>query len=453
MEKKNWHTGLAVAAFLVLFFLTGVLSILLTEKFGWKLDLTENKLYTLSSETEKILSDLKEQVTITVFNEETEYPLLPKNLLAGYPQKSRNITVRYCDPYREPKLVRLYEDKGCSIELNDLIIESNGRYQQLKLMDLYQLDNSQSQVEKLYAEQEITSGIHKVVNKEKKKVLFTDGHGEEPSMGLMDIFSQNHYQTAYTELSIQGIDKSTELLVICSPKRDFSSEEIYAVEKYLENGKSVMLFWEPGSSGMTNLREFLEDWGISPTDELVEEPDLYVSGSRLNVAATYVPHEINQFFSNNRYYVITPSCVAMKQVYEKQGTTETSRVLRSSAKAVTERLGEKGPFALVLSSERRVTVQDGNEAVGKLFVCGSKNIYGDDLLSSEKLANRDFLIQAAAWCTEDGTMINIPPKEMGHELLPVVAAERRKWAVLMLVVLPVGILAMGVGISFHRRYL
>lgn len=453
MEKKNWHTVLAATEFLVLFLLVGVLSILLTEKFGWKLDLTENKLYTLSSETEKIVSDLNEQVTITVFNAETEFPLLPKNLLAGYPHRSGKITVRYCDPYREPKLVRQYEDKGFSIELNDIFIEANGKIHQLKLMDLYQLDDSQSQIKKLYAEQEITSGIHRVVNEEKKKVLFTDGHGEEPSKGLMDIFSQNHYQTAYTELSIQGIDENTELLIICSPKKDFSPDEIDVVEEHLKNGKSVMIFWEPGSRGVINLREFLEDWGISPSDELVEEPDLYVSGSRLNVAATYVPHEINQFFSNNRYYVIVPSCVALKQVYENQGKTETLQVLRSSAKAVTDHAGEKGPFPLVLSAERKVTIQDGKTAVGRLFVCGSKNIYGDDLLSSDKLANRDFLIQATAWCTEDDTMINIPPKEMEHELLPVVAAERRKWAILMLAVLPVGILAVGVGISLHRRYL
>lgn len=452
MRGKKRQTGLAAGAMLTLFLLVGMLSLLLTENYGWKLDLTENRLYTLSEDTKEILSQLDQPVNIVVFNREAEYPLLPKNLLARYSGYSKMIQIRYCDPYREPKLVREYQELGYKVELNDLIIESAGGRKQLKLTDLYEFNASRTQVEKLAAEQEITSGIHLAANGEREKILFTDGHGEEPSASLMDLFSKNHYQTAYAELSVQGIDRETAALVICAPRRDFSLEEIGCVEEYLLAGGSVMVFWEPGTEGMERLTELLEDWGIRPTENLVEEPKLYVSGSPLNVAATYGQHEINQYFKNNRYYVVVPSCVALEQLYESQGTTNTGQVLRSSKDAAAGGQAQGSPFSLVLGSERAVTTETGNGVTGRILVCGSKRIYGDDMLSSEKLANGDFLIQAAGWCVGAEEMLHIPPKEMGSLLLPVVSSEVKGWAILLLGMIPLGTLAVGAGISLQRRY-
>lgn len=452
MRGKKGQIGLAAGAMLILFLMAGVLSLLLTDHLGWKLDLTENQLYTLSQETKKILSQLEQSVSITVFNRETEFPLLPKNLLKQYSGCSKRVRIVYCDPYLEPKKVREYEEMGYKVELNDLMIESGEGRKQLKLADLYELNISGTQVERLAAEQEITSGIHMAAMGERERVLFTDGHGEEPSASLMELFTQNHYKTSYAELSVLGIDAKTSILVICAPRRDFDEEEIDGMEKYLLTGGSMMVFWEPGTTGMDNLTGLLRDWGIEPTQELVEEPNLYVSGSPLNVAATYGQHEINQYFKNNRYYVVTPSCVALRQIYEEQGTTTTAQVLRSS-KDGTAGGTEGGPFSLALSAERTVTTDDRRNVTGRLFVCGSKRIYGDDMLASEKLANGDFLIQAAGWCAGEESMIHIPPKEMGQIFLPVVASESRKWAVVLIGVLPLGILAAGAGMVLYRRYL
>ena len=453
ISGKKRHLGLVAGAMTTIFLMIGILSIILTENFGWKLDLTENRLYTLSEETKGILSCLKQPIKIIVFNQETEYPLLPKNLLSRYSQYTRMIQICYCDPYKEPKQIREYEELGYKVELNDLMIESEGKRKQLKFTDLYEFNTSQTQVEKLVADQEITSGIHMVVHGARKKVIFTDGHGEEPSSSLMELFSRNHYQTSYGELSVTGIAPETAVLVICAPRRDFSEEEMEMIESYLLAGGSVMTFWEPGTEGLEHLTSILTDWGIRPTNQLVEEPGLHVSGNPLNVAATYGRHEINQYFKNNRYYVVTPSCVALTQLYESQGTTKTGQVLRSSGDAAAGGQKEDGPFNLVLSSERVVTTETGESVTGRLLVCGSKRIYGDDMLSSEKLANGVFLLQAAGWCAGEEDMIYIPPKEMGTVVLPVVATETRKWAILMLGILPLGILLTGAGIALHRRYL
>ena len=55
ISGKKRHLGLVAGAMTTIFLMIGILSIILTENFGWKLDLTENRLYTLSEETKGIL--------------------------------------------------------------------------------------------------------------------------------------------------------------------------------------------------------------------------------------------------------------------------------------------------------------------------------------------------------------------------------------------------------------
>ncbi len=451
MKKSRFR--LIGILYTMIFLLFGTTAVLLTDAYGWKVDLTENRLYTLSDASKEIVSEVSEPVQITVFNQETECPLILTNLLDRYSRTGQQVTVLYSDPYREPERVRTYKEMGYAIELNDLIIESGDRYHQIKLTELYEMNASGTQIERIVAEQRITSGFHQVTNGEKAMVLFTDGHGEEPSRALMELFSSNHYQTGYTELSVLGIASETKILVIGAPKRDFSAEDIAVLEEYLSAGGSAMFFLEPGSENLENLMTFLKDWGIVSENQAVKEPDLFVSGNELNIAATYAPHEMNQFFTNNRYYVIIPSCVPLYQEYVKQGTTKTQQVLHTSGKAYLEDSAEIGVFGLVLTSQRTATQEDGSTAEGRLFVSGSKQIYGDDLLASAKLANHDFLVQAAAWCAEDSLMISIPATEMEDTFLPVLAQEARVLIILMLGVLPLGILAIGACISLRRRYL
>lgn len=441
------------ALYTVIFILAGAAAIILTEGYGWRLDLTENRLYTLSEASEMVVSEISGLTTVTVFNQESECPIILRKQLLQYAKRNRHLSVFYCDPYREPDRIRHYEELGYRIELNDLMIESGSKCKQIKLTDMYEMNEEGTQIKRVMAEQLITSGIHQVNTGEKEKVLFTDGHGEEPSQALMELFSMNSYETGYTELSVLGVDEQTEILVICAPKRDFSTEEVALIEAYLTSGGSLMVFLEPGAENLGNLKTLLNDWGLDFAGQAVMEPKLFVSGSGLNIAATYAPHAINQFFTNNRYYVIIPSCAALKQAYIRQGTTKTQQVLYTSPDAYMEGSFDKGVFGLALTSQRAITLENGQAAEGRIFLSGSKQIYGDDLLSSAKLANRDFLVQTAAWCAGDHSLISIPAKETDSMFLPVTAWEVRILSIFMLGVLPGGILAGGAFVSLRRRYL
>lgn len=456
MVPHKPKTGLTVLLVLAVYVLSGVVAVLATQRWDLKIDLTEEKLYTLSEETQAVLEQLESPVVITVMNSHQEYPIVPRNLLERYARGGNSVRVRWCDPYLEPLTVRAYEEAGYRVELNDLMVEAGGRCEQLKLTDLYELSSDGTQVTAIKAEQAITSAIANTARTQKDLVLFTDGHGEQPGASLMELIEENHFETAYTTLSVLGIEDRARLLCICDPERDFTAEDIAQVEAFLNRGGSVLVFLEPGAQTLENLSAFLADWGIEPGEGAVEEPRLYVSGSAGNVAATYASHEINRFFTNNRYYVIVPACMPLRQAYISRGNTKTQQVLSTSGSGyvVLEdgSRNENAPFALAVSAQRDATL-DGQTVTGRMVVIGSKRIYGDDLLASPSLANRDFLAQCAAWCVGESEWISIPPKEMGQPYLPMVAGEAQAFMLLMMIAIPSLLLGFGVVTAIRRRRL
>ena len=456
---KGVKAGYALSALLMLlvFALSGAAGVMLTDDYGMRLDLTEEKLYTLGEKTASVLSSLEADVTITVLNTQAEFPAVTANLLDSYDTASERLHVEYVDPYLNPKLIQAYAQQGVHVELSDLIVACSGRMKLLKLTDLYEFNQDGTQVVRLPAEQQITSAIDYVTGEDRALALFTDGHGEAPTAALMEIFKTNHYQTAYSAISVLGIDERTQVLVICSPRRDFTDAEIQMVEDYLHSGGSVMVFLEPGAQSLDRLCAFLADWGIAPTQDVVREPKLYVSANKLNVAASYVSHPINSYFTDNRYYVITPSCMPLEQVYVRQGTTITRQVLTTTGDAYAQAenglgVSRQGPFPLAMTAERTSTTDDG-EKTGRLFVAGSRMMIGDDLLASPSVANRDFLTQAAGWCMGEEELLSIPAAEMGGKFLPIVAGEAYVIAAVMLGVIPAGILLLGTAVWLRRRYL
>ena len=126
-----------------------------------------------------------------------------------------------------------------------------------------------------------------------------------------NMFLQNNYETDNISLSMESVEEETDLLVIASPTADFAKEEIASLDEYMADGGRLLVFLGPASEAMPNLEEFFNEWGVGTTDIVVAEALQYTDSNPLSVVPVYSAHSINQYFSGNQVYLVTPSTRAL----------------------------------------------------------------------------------------------------------------------------------------------
>ncbi len=460
------RTGtIKIALVLVVLALAAVLNVLAqtaVERFSLKLDLTDSGLYELSELSLRTGELLDSPVSITVFNRRQDYPVMLSEIMARYDKLSNNITVSYRDPFENPLLVDRYAQQGVRIELNDLLIETGERYKHLTIDNLYTFNSSRTAVTSVRAEQQITAAIIQLFDDRIRTVRFTDGHNEQPSESLIELFGQNSYETGKINLSVTGIEADTDLIVIAAPERDFSSRETGMLDSYLNGGGDLMVFIPPSGADLKNLSAFLEKWGIVYGDAVVFEPRAHISDNPINIVPMYAQHEINTFFGDNRYFLMMPSSRIMRPAENSSFDLTVMTVLVSSQDSYArdgisfgdvQRSADdrRGPFHLALSSARPAGQNAESEESTRILALGSESIYADDILAMGSFANADFIIQAVNWLNPEQNSIYIPAKGIAPDPLTILPAEARAAGIVLGGVLPFLIISAGIAVVLRRR--
>ena len=94
----------ATVYILVVILAVVVVANVLANRYNKSFDATANKRYSLSDQTAKIVKGLKQDATITYFNQATRSA--GRDLLDQYANLSPKVHVEYVDPDKEPQLAR-----------------------------------------------------------------------------------------------------------------------------------------------------------------------------------------------------------------------------------------------------------------------------------------------------------------------------------------------------------
>lgn len=462
--RRQYGTTAVIFTVIVLLIaiVVNVIAYTAVEKFNLKLDMTSSKIYEITDATRAVTDNLERDVEIIALASEDEFSTNlrdMKEVLDRYSVLSPHLTVTYKDLQAEPALAAQYEQKGTPIESYGLIVKSDLREKTYSLMDMYEMD-SYGNLTGFSMEQQITSGIMYVTKEEIPVAAFTQGHNEYMGNTFPTLFDQNNYTHDQITLTVQDIPEDVGLLVIAAPTKDFDPVEIRKLDEFMARGGSLMVFLYPSATELTNLEGFLEEWGLAVGDYVVFEPR-QMTGSPLDIVPNYSAHTINQYFSENRYFMLMPQSRNI-ELLDKTGKT-VMPVLESSQEAygksgvefstVQQQDGDAtGPFVLAATSEATVTV-DGETKTAKIFLSGSRNMYYDDKLGTTSLANADFLVQVMSWCGEGMEVANVPSKNLTAPGINMTAFVVVILAIVFIVVIPLAILGYGIVVFLRRRNL
>src|SRR6476646_10659086 len=105
LKARQTRYAAYAAAYIVIVIAAVVVANILADRYNKSYDSTANKRYSLSDQTAKIVKGLKQNATITYFNQSTRFRD-GKDLLEQYANLSPKLRVKYVEPDKDPQLAR-----------------------------------------------------------------------------------------------------------------------------------------------------------------------------------------------------------------------------------------------------------------------------------------------------------------------------------------------------------
>jgi len=410
--KQKAGFGLAATLYSTLFLgIVAGINYLSYENSFFRYDSSEQKVFSLAPQTEKILSGLKEKIEIKGFflgGVITKTHV--KNMLDLLERESSQIEFELIDPEKRPLLADQF---GVSENETLVLSYTNSSLQR------------QTRVVGAITEQEVINALIKLEQGEGKKVYYLTGHGEpsldsqteEGYLFLSEAIRGENIQLGRLLLTAgASVPGDAAALIISSPERDLIESEKEAVLKYVEDGGSLLVMLEPRVPA--SLLEVTQKLGVDGGRTVITEKSVGVfEGGKTTLvprALKYGRHKITEKFLKPTVYEIATAVEAgsapLKAASYTQlafsddrawGETELEALFSGERELEQSDADLKGPLALAMAVEnkkqRAVVFGDGD------FV-RNRNI--------RKLFNRDFFLNALNWVIDEDDGIVIRPKTL-----------------------------------------
>ena len=211
-----------------------------------QLDMTTSGVYSLSQETENLLSGLEEEVTVYWVVQDGQEDVTLEHLLDRYEAGSSKIKVVKRDPDVYPTFLAQYDVS--ETYNNSLIVESGETFRYVSYNDVYEYDYSSYSYDYSYTtsfagENALTSAINYVISSDLPKIYILTGHGES-ELSTTFAGAVQSANIEYEELSLlteEAVPEDADAIMICSPQSDISAEEEELLADYLAAGGNLML--------------------------------------------------------------------------------------------------------------------------------------------------------------------------------------------------------------------
>jgi len=454
--------AVVVAIAVIINLLVGMISV--------RIDLTPNKLFSISDETVKILNELDKDVVIYgLFDEakikDSAYSDVVE-ILSHYDKHPR-IKVEYVDPERNPGFINELDPENLKdISNNDFVVKCGDKMKVLSYYDLFSTQFNQytwnQDITGIKAEQGFTGAIRYVSADVTPVVYFMAGHGERDVdreyTVVKEYLEKNNYEVKLLNLfTMDSVPEDAEMVIVASPTKDLSSEEAYKFKKYLDDGgKAVFMFDSLESNPQfTEFDKILMDYGVSLNYDKVKEND----DSRRDPTNPYailldiqsssiVPEKFNTIFTNSRSINILRN--------QKEYITVTS-LAKTSDKAVGEQIDKTKGENIAGPLDLAVAVEDkGGTKVSKILVIGNGSFISDNAIDQYGPYSRNglyFFLYSLNWLQDKKDEVIIAPKTYETPVLTISAKQASITGIAVVVVLPLLVLGTGLYVFLRRRHL
>lgn len=445
----------------------GILLILnlIAGSLGWKIDLSSDKVNSISKESIEFIKTVDEEVDIIVFFKDTISEI--RNTLEDYERLGDNIRIKYLDPDVNPTIANKYNTDGRGLDANTIVVESERRWRKLRPEDLFETDHLTGQVYSK-VEQKITGAIAYVIEENEDIIYMLQGHGEEDltsyptiSQALKDT---NFITQDLNLLSVDSIPQDASIVAIISPKRDIGENEKTIIEEYLKQGGNLLVFIDPGVE-FENLNSLLEKYNILVNNDLVVEGDrtrvVFDAPLYLKPNIQYTELTRNLAFSNLNIVFPVSRSLSIKDETQENLKVETlattsslswGKINLSDLENLQKQEGDaQGPLNLALMAQKNLGKNSGENT--RIVIFGNSSFISESSFRQiGAVGNYDLFVNTVSWLSEREEPISIGSKLINIEYFRVDGTQAL-WILIIVTLLPLLAMSAGIIIWFMRRKL
>ena len=414
----------------------------LSTRYTAQTDITYNAGNTLSQASQKLLSALPDNVTVTAYIRKG-LPIRSQiaQLADRYSRYKPDLILTFIDPDLEPEKTR---------ELNIgpegiILVEYQGRTEKLTFID----------------ESSLTNALLQLANANERWLTFLIGHGERSPNGNANFdLGQFGKELARRKIKAQALNLATMpeipdnsvLLVITAPAVPLLAGETDIIKRYIQRGGNLLLLTDPDNQQLSALLNYL---GTRQLQGVIVDSNSTLYGIKdpsFVIVSDYAQHPVTKGFQTMTLY---PG-VAGLEIGQKTGF-KVEAILNSSAQSWTETgpiegkirfdadaHEKQGPLTLAYALTR--TTHENTQQ--RIVVVGDGDFLSNVYIGN--VGNLDMGLKLVNWLSHDDRFIDIPAKTATDKSLLLTPTAVAVIGFGFLIIIPLVLIGAGFFI-WHKR--
>ena len=497
----------------------------LAQKYMWYTDMTTEKLYTLSDAAielmdtsfKKVEAERGEDIKVEIIfcdekdnlMAETTQRYVLETALQLQTEFPDVIDVKFIDVWTNPSAVDKYRNNAHSnIYSTNVIVASGTEFRVYALQAFYVFSDSDSTTPWSYnGEKKLASGILACIQAESPIACFTMNHGEAfYDYEILYLMEDAGYEVQMIDLATQEIPADCRMLITYKPQADFlikdkvsDISEIAKLDAYLDATNAYMVFFDPQTPVLTNLEEYLEEWGVVfdrvtddagisysytikdatkslTTDGYTIQGEYTVNGLGASITTdmrdvAYPPKVIFQnamsisyaqnYDSNyyqdeddatkNYWYGTYYSNGVSRSIYDVFLTSSSAEAYANGE--LVESSSALDPFKLMTVTRESRMVDNTNADYSYVLACGSTQFASQDLLQSAVYGNTDVLLSAMRSMGKELVTVGLDHKPFASTDIDTITTQQANQYTVVLTAVPAAIIfGLGIYVMVRRKY-
>ena len=437
--------------------------------------------HSISKDTISILDSISgeiECIVILPHNNEI-YPSLRKMLMdfEEVAAPDAKLKLSFLDPHsdlaKSADAVRRYGATGWCV-----IFDNGRRFETVPYEDLFEtttnpdapLGRSRQVITRFLGRQVCTAALAKLARSRQPVVYALSGHGErdfssyDTLTGYSDFareLSREGYVLRVLQTADSGIPADCDLLVVAGPRFAPGQIEESAMAEYIGKGGRIMLLLDRADTVPNGWEGVLARIGLKFANYTAIGADT-LGGYNL-LSDNFGDHPVVRYLDRSAVYFVNPQVIDPLPPDAGAPAPEVVAVVSAPEKAWGESnpdvlprhydpdVDRKGRLPLILSVEG-----PGGATIGlppfRAFVIGDSNFAANALIEGGTTANRDLLLNAIGWLTEQEVARDSTAPREGAALRLAISRNRQiRFWILSVVIWPLAAILLGAAMTVVRK--